>query len=188
MKNTIVLNLSNVSGKLRAFIAAQVKKNLAALGYNVGDSDNSHNGFSLSVNGDTLEINFNFNNEAQANAFLSSGAHIYNEHQLTDFLDEAERLAKNARSTGTRATEEAGDAAACGVDRVIEREIQGVTVTMCLHGAFIKKTPKNVTGLLNILAGGSSALTSLREQAIRAAKDAGLVPEHAFNIGGVLFH
>jgi hypothetical protein len=159
MKNQIVLNLSGVSGKARVFIAAQVKNNLRNLGFNVdnsADADNSHLGFSLNANGDKLEVNFDFNNENQATRHVFSGAQVYNEHQLTEFFAAAKELAQSVRSTGTRATEEKGDAqeaarrlAGAGVgDRVVEGETDGIKYAVCRHGAGMLLNPDVAIRLL----------------------------------------
>lgn len=173
MKNKIVLNLSNLSGKARQWVARQIKNNLAALGFNADaskDSDNSHLGFSLSANGDKLEINFDFNNPAQAQQHIFSGATVYNEHQLTEFLAAAEQLAKNSRDTGTRGTEEAED-----TDRIVDRVIDGFNVRICKHGA-------SIGGCLQDhlkLALDSKRTQKLLDDVLSAAKEENLVPQDA---------
>jgi hypothetical protein len=130
MKNKIVLNLSGVSGKARQWIAAQVKNNLRALGFNVdnsADADNSHMGFSIAANGGQLTVNFDFNNENQATRHILDGSHVYNEHQLTEFFAAAKELADAAKRGAVPQNERE--------DRIVEREIEGIKVAMCKHGA-----------------------------------------------------
>lgn len=173
-QQNIVLNLSNLSGKARQWVAAQIKNNLRALGFTVdtsADADNSHAGFSLAANGDKLEVNFDFNNANQATRHLSAGSLVFNEHQLTEFYDAAKQLAQNARSTGTRATEEAGDAKNVE-DRIVEREIEGVKVAMCRHGAGLVMTRE--TALRLILE--PDLFPRIIRQSEEIARQEGLIP------------
>lgn len=176
MNKQIVLNLSNVSDKVRAWIAEQVKKNLAALGYNVGESDHSHLGFSLNADGGKLNINFDFNNPNQATAHLTAGSSIFNEHQLTEFFAAAKELALSARAAGVTADNEP--------DRIVKVVIDGFPVEMCKHGFSVKGTfVQHLALLLDPVR-----YDKFNRDAIAAGKKAGLIPEHVndvFSLGYV---
>lgn len=174
MNKQIVLNLSNISGKLRAFVAEQVKKNLVALGFNVGDSDHSHLGFSLNADGGKLNINFNFNNPNQATAHLTAGASIFNEHQLAEFFAAAKELALSARAAGVTADNEP--------DRIVKLTIDGFSVEMCKHGFTVQgKLAQHFA-----LALDAARYDKFINDVIAAGKKNGLIPEHvndAFPLG-----
>lgn len=178
MKNKIVLNLSNVNGKLRKWIAEQVKKNLAALGFNVGGQDHDHMGFSLGVNGETLVVSFDFNNENQATRHILDGTRVFNEHQLTEFYEAAKELAASAKPFEKPLE-----------DRVVDATIQGVKIQMCYHGCGVVRTPENAVAFLRILLKGQSALDKFLDEALEVAKKEKLLPESAVHVGnGFVIH
>jgi hypothetical protein len=137
----IVLNLSNLKGAAREYVAENVKQDLEMLGFKLnyrnGQQHDAHMGFSISAGSRNVE--FDFNNENQATiALMYEGASFFNEHQINEFLETAEEMLRSNDTSGD-------ETHTC---KPIEFTAHGIKIRMCQHGYKIELPVMEMVDLL----------------------------------------